>query len=104
MGKKAEAAATLKAVVAEADIIWSCLRDKEAVLDVYGHLLSLDGLEGKLLVDSSTIPGRDVNELAERLGRAGADFVAMPGKFTSHTIHLHALLDAILMCDRCSHG
>jgi len=65
-------------VIANADIIWSCLQDQKAVMETFEQLLALD-LHGKLFLESSTIPSEATDNLAKRVLDAGAEFVSMPG-------------------------
>ena len=71
-------AAGLGEIARKSDIIWSCLKDDAAVLEVYDKLLESD-ISGKLFVESSTTPPQVSNDLAKRVTSKGAEFVSMPG-------------------------
>ena len=71
-------AATLEEAVSNADIIWSCLQDQEAVEATFDSILTMK-IQGKLFVESSTITPERTNSIARQVLRAGAEFVAMPG-------------------------
>jgi len=70
---------SLDEVAKKADVIWTCLTDETAVVPVIDRLLAHD-VHGKLFVDSSTISPTFTNQVAERVIKAGAEFVAAPGK------------------------
>ena len=72
---------SLQEVASKADIIWICLQDDVAVNPTMEELLAVD-VKGKLFVDSSTISPTTTNELAGRIIAAGAEFVAVPGRFS----------------------
>lgn len=74
-------AETLGEVVANSDIIWSCLENQEAVLETFESILNQD-IRGKLFVESSTVLPDVTNHMAKRVIDAGAEFVAMPGLIT----------------------
>ena len=71
-------AETVTDAVTQADIIWCCLQDQEAVTETFADILKLD-LRGKLFVESSTVLPDTTNRIAKQVGEAGAEFVAMPG-------------------------
>lgn len=75
-------AATLEDAVAGSDIIWSCLLDDQAVGESFDRIIALD-VKGKLFIDSSSITPEQTNRIAKQLLEAGAEFVSMPGLFTS---------------------
>ena len=54
--------------------------DETALHQVLDEILTQD-VQGKLFVDSSTISPTFTNETSERLSKAGAEFVAAPGKY-----------------------
>lgn len=74
---KAEVATSLDDAVPKSDIIFLCLSNDAAVTATVDALLKSD-LKGKLIVDSSTIHPETTTAVAEKLTKAGADFVAMP--------------------------
>ena len=79
-GKGAARAATPAALVAEAEVILTCLTDAEAIEAVYGGpegLLS-GPLEGKLLIEMSTVRPETEVALAGRVQEAGGAFVECP--------------------------
>ena len=71
-------ATTVKEAVTEADIIWSCLQDQEAVTETFEEILKMD-IRGKLFLESSTVLPDVTNRIAKEVENAGAEFVAMPG-------------------------
>ena len=73
-------AATVKEAVTNADIIWSCLQDQEAVTETFEEILKMD-IRGKLFLESSTVLPDITNRIATEVEEAGAEFVAMPGSF-----------------------
>jgi len=70
-------AKSLSEVIATSDIIWSCIQDEDAVMEIFEKLLGLD-LHGKLFLESSTVPYKATDVLAQRVIKAGAEFVSMP--------------------------
>lgn len=73
-------AATVKEAVTNADIIWSCLQDQEAVTETFEEISKMD-IRGKLFLESSTVLPDVTNRIAKEVEEAGAEFVAMPGPF-----------------------
>ena len=71
-------AATVKEAVTNADIIWSCLQDQEAVTETFEEILRMD-IRGKLFLESSTVVPDVTDRIAKEVEEAGAEFVAMPG-------------------------
>ena len=76
---------SLEDVVSQSDIIWTCLRDQEAVIETFEKILR-GSVRGKLFLESSTITQAGTNRLANDLIEAGAEFVAMPGKKVLSTV------------------
>ena len=72
-------AESLAEAVAGADIIFSCLTDDKAVLDVFVKILRED-VKGKLFVNCSTTQPDTSNMLAEMIEAKEAGLVTMPGK------------------------
>lgn len=72
-------ATSIKEAVSQADIVFSCLTDDEAVMETFADILKGD-VKDKLFVNCSTTQPRTTNALAELLGAAGAGLVTMPGK------------------------
>lgn len=68
----------LAQLVSTCDVIWTCLQDEKAVLEIFARILTLD-YGGKLFVECSTILPNATHQLAQRLQDGGADMVAMPG-------------------------
>ncbi|KAF2236498.1 NAD(P)-binding protein [Viridothelium virens] len=58
-------------------IVWSCLSNQEAVIEVFGRALQRD-VRGKLFVESSTITSQATDKICRMVEAAGADFIAMP--------------------------
>lgn len=81
IGHSTVVAASLEYVVTNADIIWSCVQNQEAVEQIFAEILSLTlrNLRGKLFIESSTIPPDATNHIAKQVLEAGGEFVAMPG-------------------------
>ncbi|KAL3424906.1 hypothetical protein PVAG01_04187 [Phlyctema vagabunda] len=72
-----EVATSVVDAVTRADIIFSCLSDDKAVLQVFGEVLGLD-LTGKTLISCSTITPETTQDVARRAKEKGAGFVSMP--------------------------
>ena len=70
----------LSALVAACDVIWTCLEDDKAVLEVFAEILKLD-LNNKLFVECSTILPDATCNLARKIKDKDANMVAMPGSF-----------------------
>jgi 3-hydroxyisobutyrate dehydrogenase-like beta-hydroxyacid dehydrogenase len=64
-------------LVAKADIIFYCLGDDAAVLDMVDEILKQD-VTGKILVDCSTVHPDSTAKEAEKIQAKGASFVACP--------------------------
>ena len=74
----AKVAASLDELIAESDIIWSCLQDETAVQSTFETILGIE-IEGKLFVESSTITPDNTNSIAKKVTEAGGQFLALPG-------------------------
>ena len=71
---------TVEEAVSQSDIIWTCLQDQEAVLEIFEQILTPDiDVKGKLFLDCSTILPEITSQLGQRILDHGAEFVAMPG-------------------------
>ncbi|KAL9020826.1 MAG: hypothetical protein Q9185_002010 [Variospora sp. 1 TL-2023] len=66
--------------VAGADIIFTCLTDDHAVLELFRQILDHD-VTGKLFVNCSTTQPATSDDLAAMVEKKGAGVVTMPGKF-----------------------
>lgn len=77
-----QVATSIEEAVLDADIVWSCLQDDEAVQATFDEILAV-GIEGKLFVDSSSITPEKTNQIAKRVVEAGGEFVAMPGTYVA---------------------
>lgn len=86
---------TLEEVVSKSDVIWSCLENQDAVLQVFDQILTHD-IHGKIFLESSTIVPEVTDQLAKRVLDAGAEFVAMPGLFDA------AIVCGRMLSDKCS--
>lgn len=64
--------------VLSSSIIWSCLANEEAVLQVYDTICQGD-LTGKIFVECSTTRPDAIDSLAKRVEAQRGRFVAMPG-------------------------
>ncbi|KAL8731398.1 MAG: hypothetical protein Q9181_004326 [Wetmoreana brouardii] len=64
--------------VTKADIIFTCLTDDLAVLELFRHVLEKD-VTGKLFVNCSTTQPATSDDLAAMVEKQGADIVTMPG-------------------------
>jgi 3-hydroxyisobutyrate dehydrogenase-like beta-hydroxyacid dehydrogenase len=64
-----------------ADIIFICLGDDAAVNSAVNVILEQE-VEGKLIVDASTVHPDTTNALEKRLTSKGAGFVGMPGFYS----------------------
>lgn len=79
-GGKVENTLNLASTIRHADIIWSCLYDEDAVRDVWSAIIRESvSMEGKIIIECSTISPRSVEELQSLTKSAGAGFIAMPG-------------------------
>ena len=65
--------------VADADIIFSCLTDDNAVLETFTEILKHD-VKGKLFVSCSTTQPETSDKLASLVEAQDAGLVTMPGK------------------------
>lgn len=68
----------LTELISTCDIIWTCLQDEKAVLEIFAEILKLD-LRGKLFIECSTLLPNATSQLTQRVHSGGADMVAMPG-------------------------
>lgn len=68
----------MEELVKDSDIIWSCVQDEKAVLDIFEEMLKHD-VSSKVFVESSTIPAELTNHVARQVAGVDAEFVAMPG-------------------------
>ncbi|KAL8669944.1 MAG: hypothetical protein Q9168_005494 [Polycauliona sp. 1 TL-2023] len=64
--------------VKQADIIFTCLGDDDAMRQTADLVSKSADLTGKLLVDCSTVHPDTTDHLAESFAKAGAEFVACP--------------------------
>lgn len=71
---------SIQDAVAQADIVFTCLSDDDAVKTVYDVMLASEPA-GKLFVECSTIYPSETKGLSERVCQAGARFVACPGMY-----------------------
>lgn len=74
---KSEVADSLEAGVTQADVIFICLANDQAVTDTVDSLAKTD-LKGKVFADCSTIHPQTTEAIAKTLTSKGADFVACP--------------------------
>ena len=75
---------TVKEAISQSDIIWTCLKDQEAVLEIFEQILTADiDITGKLFLECSTILPEITSRLGQRILDDGAEFVAMPGTCAS---------------------
>ena len=74
----ARVASTLEELVDKSEIIWSCVQDERAVLDIFKEMLKHD-VGSKVFVESSTIPAELTDRIARQAADVNAQFVAMPG-------------------------
>jgi 3-hydroxyisobutyrate dehydrogenase-like beta-hydroxyacid dehydrogenase len=78
LGKdRTKVAFTIEEAVKDADIIFTCVGDDQAINDTINTALKTD-VKGKLFVDCSTVHPDTTNGLAERIKSAHAEFVACP--------------------------
>lgn len=70
-------ASSVEDLVSKCDIIFYCLGDDEGVLSMVETMLKA-GVDGKLLVDCSTIHPDTTKQENDKITKAGAHFVAMP--------------------------
>jgi 3-hydroxyisobutyrate dehydrogenase-like beta-hydroxyacid dehydrogenase len=69
---------SIEEAVADADIIFTCVGDDEAITDTIDTALKTPNVKGKLFVDCSTIHPDTTDKLAKTINDAGAEFVACP--------------------------
>ncbi|KUJ16846.1 uncharacterized protein LY89DRAFT_684879 [Mollisia scopiformis] len=74
---KSKVATSIKDVVSEADIIFTCVGDDTAINETINEALKVEA-KGKLFVDCSTVHPETSDELAKKVTGAGAEFVACP--------------------------
>lgn len=74
---KTEVASTIAEVVSKSDIIFTCVGDDAAINETIDSALKASP-KGKLFVDCSTVHPDTTNALAEKVTKAGAEFVACP--------------------------
>ncbi|KAI9756649.1 MAG: hypothetical protein M4579_003738 [Chaenotheca gracillima] len=66
-------------VIANADIIFTCLGDDHAILDLFGYLVQNTDLANKMFVDCSTVHPETTNKVSEMLREeCNVPFVASP--------------------------
>lgn len=75
----ATVANSIQDAIGRADIIWSCFSGEASVQESFATILNQD-MKGKLFLECSTISPDATDEIAKRILKAGAEFVAMPGK------------------------
>ena len=75
--QRSQVASSIPYLVERSDIIFTMLTDDQAVKEVYDRVLACQ-LEGKLLIDMSTISPRVTATLAVAAGRQGASFLDAP--------------------------
>lgn len=75
---KATAVQTIAEAVEQADIIFTCVGDDQAINDTIASALQVPQVKGKLFVECSTVHPDTTNALAEKVLKAGAEFVACP--------------------------
>jgi 4-hydroxybutyrate dehydrogenase/sulfolactaldehyde 3-reductase len=81
----ARAAADVRAVGRESDIVFTMLPTTASVEDVVGNQLLRNGREGQIIVDMSTIDPVVTDRLAAAAGEHGIGFVDAPvGRLASH--------------------
>lgn len=73
-----QVSASIDDAVANADIIFSCLTDDNAVMDAFHQILQQD-VKGKLFVSCSTTQPETADRLAEMVEANDAGMVTMPG-------------------------
>lgn len=74
---KTKVASTIPEAVKDSDIIFICVGDDAAVNDTVDTILK-ENVNGKLIVDCSTVHPDTTNALEKRITDAGAEFVGMP--------------------------
>lgn len=75
---KAEVAPSLEAGASQADVIFICLANDQAVTETVDALVKAGDIKGKVVVDCSTIHPDTTEAVAEAVTSRGADFVACP--------------------------
>jgi len=88
---KTKVVETITEAVEGADIVFMCLGDDAAVNSAVDVILETD-INGKLIVDASTVHPDTSNALEKRLTAKGAEFVAMPGNTPSTTTPAEILI------------
>ncbi|KAF2637598.1 6-phosphogluconate dehydrogenase-like protein NAD-binding protein [Massarina eburnea CBS 473.64] len=74
---KTKVVETIQEAVKDADIVFMCLGDDDAVNTAVNAILEQD-VDGKLVVDCSTVHPETTNALEKRITSKGGEFVAMP--------------------------
>ncbi|KAH8879680.1 hypothetical protein GQ53DRAFT_26268 [Thozetella sp. PMI_491] len=74
---KTEVVDTIADGVSKADVIFTCLSNDQVVEETLAEILKQD-VQGKLIIDSSTIHPDSSQKNGEAAAAAGADFVAAP--------------------------
>jgi 3-hydroxyisobutyrate dehydrogenase-like beta-hydroxyacid dehydrogenase len=87
-------ARTVNEVVEKADIIWLCLKNQEALVEVFDEILRSE-IRGKLFLDCSSVLPDVTTNISQRVLDAGAEFVAMP-VFGEPTLAAKGALTCIL--------
>jgi 3-hydroxyisobutyrate dehydrogenase-like beta-hydroxyacid dehydrogenase len=77
LGERSKVASTIEDAVKDADIIFTCVGDDQAIKDTIAAAVKVD-VKGKLFVDCSTVHPTTTNELAKMIEASGAQFVACP--------------------------
>jgi 3-hydroxyisobutyrate dehydrogenase-like beta-hydroxyacid dehydrogenase len=80
---KTKVVETVGDAVKESDVILMCLGDDAAVNSTVDAILEQD-VKGKLIVDCSTVHPDTTNALEKRITEKGAEFVGMPGVYSSN--------------------
>lgn len=75
-----KAVESVESAVQPAAIVFTSLGNDASVQAIYESILKTPGgVAGKIFVETSTILPETTNEIAEKVIRAGAEFVALPG-------------------------
>ena len=82
---KTKVVESIGGAIKNADIVFMCLADDAAVNSAVGAILEQD-VNGKLVVDCSTVHPDTSNALEKRISAKGGEFVAMPGSYAYNLI------------------
>ena len=84
----AVAVSTLKEAIVGVDLIFICLSTDDAVAELLDSILALGAIDGKVLVNCSTVTPETSTKVAKAIESQKADYVACPGMSAIGNKHL----------------